>query len=63
LAVFVKVLGVDRDAGIENGIKFVALGAGEKVIDEGVDLFGRINLGVVEIGLQIVEFVGVGFFT
>ena len=41
--------------------KLVALGSAEEEFHETVLLLGRVDLGAVEIGAEIVETVGVGF--
>ena len=52
---------VNRHAGIEDRIKLVAVGAAEEQLDDLLHLFGRIDLRVVQRGLQVVQLVGIGF--
>ncbi len=61
LAVFIQVGAVPGDAVIEDGIEFGAAGAFEIQVNEIINLGPGVNLGGIEIGLEVVQFIGVGF--
>ena len=60
LPVLVELLLVDGDAGVEDRVELVAVGAAEVQRDELVDLRRRVDLIAVEVGLEVVQLVRVG---
>ncbi len=60
LAVLVELVVVGRDAGVEDRVEPVAVRPVQVEIHEVIDLNRRVNLIAVEVGLEVVELVGVG---
>ena len=53
-------LAVRRHAGVEDRVELVAVGVAEVQRDEVVDLLLVVDLVAVEVGLEVVQLVGVG---
>ena len=60
LPVFIKVIQIDRHAGVEDGIELIALIPTQIAFHKVVDLLGRVDLEGIEFRLQVMQLVGVG---
>ena len=60
LAVLIQVAQIRLHAGVEDRVDLLPLGPSEVALDEVVDLLRGIDLGAVQVRLQVVQLVGIG---